>query len=286
MVVLMTAVTILAVMTALALPNWTAISQRDKEEELIFRGLQYAEAIRVFQMRTGRYPVRLEELYKVKPRSIRMLYPDPMTEDGEWGLVYAGGPGAGTGTGTNPRGRGRGGPQQPGTPGGRNTDPNGRPLPPGSPGNTPSGLPESSQPGRPGQQAAVGPIIGVYSKAKTEKAFKVFMDQEEYDQWVFTADLVSGVANAPDRPPQVPSARTLGRPFPTGVTPQIQFNNPQQGAGGQPGQPGQPGPQNTPRVPPGAGGKPPGQSRQGFGVPVPTPPPQPQTPQPPALEEQ
>ena len=44
---LMVLVTALNVLVAAALPAWTAMEQREKEEELIFRGLQYAEAIRV-----------------------------------------------------------------------------------------------------------------------------------------------------------------------------------------------------------------------------------------------
>jgi type II secretory pathway pseudopilin PulG len=49
--------TVMTILVAAVLPSWTAMIQRDKEEELVFRGLQYAEAIRVFQVRFGRYPV-------------------------------------------------------------------------------------------------------------------------------------------------------------------------------------------------------------------------------------
>ena len=251
MVILMMAVTILSVMTAMTLPNWTALSQRDKEEELIFRGLQYAEAIRVFQMRYGRFPVKLEELYKVKPRCIRQLYPDPMTEDGEWALIYANGPG----TAVNRRGGRRGGQR-----GQRQDQQRGQPVaiqPSRGGEGTPSGLPQSRSPGR-GRRQAAGPIMGVYSKAKIEQTFKVFMDQDQVDQWAFTAELVSGVANAPDRPPQVPSANTLGRPFPDGVQPMVNFNSPQP-------------PGNNQRR--GTRPRRPGQNRQGFGVPQPSNPP-------------
>jgi len=249
MVVLMMAVTILSVMTAMTLSNWTALSQRDKEEELIFRGLQYAEAIRVFQTRYGRFPVKLEELYKVKPRCIRQLYPDPMTENGEWALIYANGPG----TAINQRNRrGRGGRRQ--------DQQRGQPVaiqPSRGGEGTPSGLPQSPNPGRGGRRQAAGPIMGVYSKASVEQTFKVFMEKDQIDQWAFSAELVSGVANAPDRPPQVPSANTLGRPFPSGLQPLVTFNNPQTGANNQ-----QQGGRN--------GRQRPGQSRQGFGVPQPT----------------
>jgi len=92
MVILVIAVTILNIMMAMALPHWTHLIRRDKEEELRSRGLQYAEAIRIFQMRYGRLPVRLEELIEVKPRSIRRLWPDPMTADGKWGIIFQGVP--------------------------------------------------------------------------------------------------------------------------------------------------------------------------------------------------
>lgn len=92
MVILVIAVTILNIMLAMALPQWTHLIRRDKEEELRSRGLQYAEAVRIFQMRYGRLPVRLEELIEVKPRSIRRLWKDPMTADGKWGILFQGVP--------------------------------------------------------------------------------------------------------------------------------------------------------------------------------------------------
>ena len=93
LVILIVVVSIMTIAVAVVLPLWSSVMQREREEELIFRGLQYAEAIRCFQRRFGRYPIKLEELIEVKPRCARQLYPDPMTEDGSWGLIYAGGPG-------------------------------------------------------------------------------------------------------------------------------------------------------------------------------------------------
>ena len=68
LVMLMVLVTVLNIAVAASLPAWSAVIRRDKEEELIFRGLQYAEAIRVFKQRFQRDPVRLEELIEVAPR--------------------------------------------------------------------------------------------------------------------------------------------------------------------------------------------------------------------------
>ena len=69
-------------MLAAVLPLWSTAIRREKEEELIFRGLQYAEAIRVFQNRYHHLPNRLEELLEVKPRCIRLLWTDPLSKDG------------------------------------------------------------------------------------------------------------------------------------------------------------------------------------------------------------
>ncbi|MBV8200213.1 MAG: type II secretion system protein, partial [Acidobacteria bacterium] len=90
LVVLIMAISVLNIMIGAALPKWSEMIQRDKEEELISRGWQYAEAIRVFQHRFQRYPTKLDELIKVKPRCIRQLWKDPMTGSGEWTPIFLG----------------------------------------------------------------------------------------------------------------------------------------------------------------------------------------------------
>src|SRR6478672_303088 len=82
MVMLIVALTVLNILVAAMLPLMSTEIQREKEEELVFRGFQYAEAIRLFHQRTSRYPVKLEELLETKPRVIRQLWKDPMTQDG------------------------------------------------------------------------------------------------------------------------------------------------------------------------------------------------------------
>lgn len=110
LVVLTLIVLLMSIALSLALPAWSSQAKREKEQELIFRGLQYAEAVRVFQSRHGRLPTTLEELVEVEPRSIRQLYPEPMSENGKWGLlVQSQTPRAQQGRG---RGRGQQGQQQ------------------------------------------------------------------------------------------------------------------------------------------------------------------------------
>ena len=87
LVALLVAMTVASILIAAVLPLASAQAQREREAELIFRGLQYAEGIRVFRRRFGRYPNSLGELLEVKPRSVRKLWKDPMTKDGEWGIV-------------------------------------------------------------------------------------------------------------------------------------------------------------------------------------------------------
>ena len=85
LVILMVLITVMNVLIAVALPSWSQVMKREREKEFIFRGLQYAEAIRVFQLRQGRYPTSLRELMQVEPRSIRQLWTDPFRDDGKWG---------------------------------------------------------------------------------------------------------------------------------------------------------------------------------------------------------
>lgn len=181
-------ITVLNIMVAVALPLWSGMIKRDKEEELISRGLQYAEAIRVFQRRFGRLPVQLEELVKVEPRSIRRLWEDPMTGKADWILILEGTP-----------------------PGGMPIDPaTGLPLPPpGTPGpQTPPGSQDGGAPPQP-----VGPIRGVRSRA-TGEAFHVFLDQSDYSAWEFRSDIFNRFRVAPSEN-GVPrnSALFIGRPF-------------------------------------------------------------------------
>ncbi len=71
-----------------AVPVWQTQIQREKEEELIFRGRQYVEAIRLYQLKhPGQFPNSLDIL--LKERCLRRLFKDPMTEDGEWDLILA-----------------------------------------------------------------------------------------------------------------------------------------------------------------------------------------------------
>lgn len=77
---LLLAVSVLMIAAAVVAPDLAFQIKRDREEELVHRGVQYTRAIRGYAKRTGRYPVRAEELLGgPDQRFIRKLYKDPMT---------------------------------------------------------------------------------------------------------------------------------------------------------------------------------------------------------------
>ena len=72
--------TLVLIAAAAAAPKIAFQIKRDREEELIHRGVEYSRAIRKFSKRTGRFPNRLEELEDTSGlRFIRKLYKDPIT---------------------------------------------------------------------------------------------------------------------------------------------------------------------------------------------------------------
>ena len=86
----MMAVFVLSLGFLIALPVWQTELQREKEEELIFRGKQYAEAVRIYvQKNPGRFPSSLKELLDKK--CIRRLYKDPFGPEGQWNVILTSG---------------------------------------------------------------------------------------------------------------------------------------------------------------------------------------------------
>jgi len=134
-----------------------------------------------------------------------------MTENGKWGLIFQGQQAPLT-------------PQQPGDDdGGQNPD--GRAGRPGKPADPDDGGDDdgSSFGGpRKGDQVAVGPIIGVYSKSG-KASIMTFFGRERYDEWRFTVDVFNQAGGPPPNPGAMAprgqgiqlSTRWLGRPLPS-----------------------------------------------------------------------
>src|SRR5262245_3140350 len=70
-----------------AAPTIVQQMKRDREEEMIHRGTDYARAIKKFYKKNGRYPASLDDLDKGQVKYLRKRYKDPLTKDGKWKLL-------------------------------------------------------------------------------------------------------------------------------------------------------------------------------------------------------
>jgi len=212
LVLLIGILTVMGIALAAAIPHWVAIEQRERESELISRGFQFAEAIRVFQQRFGRLPNRLQELVEVKPRSIRQLWKDPMTGksflvlieapggqllpvDPDTGQIVAPPPEPGNGETGEPGEPGQPGEQPP--PEGQVTPPQPVPAPGGGEG--------------PGISA---PIHGVKSRAHGE-SYHVLFGKDDVGDWEFTVErlVAAAFAKNPEGMLRRIDYTTIGKPF-------------------------------------------------------------------------
>jgi type II secretory pathway pseudopilin PulG len=295
----------MAIVAAVIVPSITFEIKRDREEEMIHRGVQYSRAIRAYYKKLGRYPTKIEDLEDTNHvRFLRKRYKDPLSckngkcadfkllhfGDVQMTLSAMGGgviPGA-TAPGMNgaPAGGLNGAPtspfgasptsplgqnQQPGTtPAG--TDPSQAGTPGSSDGTGDGTNPPGTGTGTPGSnqlgsgQIIGGPIVGVASISK-DNTIREFNHKKKYKDWAFVYD----------------PAQDQGRLITTPYQPQLQGFG-QQGAPNVNGQNGSTsgfgngsgssfgsspfGSQNSPNSPTGPG----------FGAPNPpsSPPPQPQ----------
>jgi type II secretory pathway pseudopilin PulG len=254
---LMLTMTLILVALSIEAPRIGQQIKREKEEELVHRGKDYATAVKRFVHKNGgRYPVSIEQLENTNHiRFLRKKYVDPMTGDSDWKVVHVGeaevkiptpNPGLSGGGGQNP---GLGGgtvtpsPNQPGAvtpPSGiaqTLTGPTGQPQP--QQGNNLGSLTTTGIGN--GQTVGGGQIMGVASVSKGH-SIKEFNDKDEYDQWYFVYDLRleqsggTGVTVAAPRGGASATGSSSGTPGATGAT----------GASGAPGSTGAPGAQNPP----------------------------------------
>lgn len=220
LVALVVILVVVNIAVAAAMPMWSTVVRRDREAELLARGWQYAEAIRVFQARFGRYPMRLEELIEVEPRCIRQLWTDPLSDSGAWEPILAGSGQTVPGTaGQQPQPQGVSGRE---LAGGRRP---GRPTIQAQAGESPAEVTAFDRPGAgvPGAEGQItGPIEGVRPTA-TGTALKSFLGRTEYREWEFRASMLAGQtlsAQGVTRSPRI-GVESLSRPLPsmTATTP-------------------------------------------------------------------
>jgi type II secretory pathway pseudopilin PulG len=190
MAALLVSLAVMAVLMSVALPVWRHEAQREKEEELVWRGQQYIRAIRLFQAKTQTLPTSADLL--VQGHYLRKKFKDPITNDEFEYLGAAGAPGQTGQTGAAGQ-SGRGSPQ---------SSAQGSPQSSaqGSPQSSPPGSAQGSPPGRGSQfptGAASSPqgsaltggtipggMMGVRSKSKNE-SIRLYLGRNHYNEWTF-----------------------------------------------------------------------------------------------------
>jgi type II secretory pathway pseudopilin PulG len=172
MVALLVTLAVMSVILGVAMPVWRTVVQREKEEELIFRGRQYARAIALYQRKyAASYPASLDVL--IEQKFLRKKFKDPMTKDGEFEIIYQG-----TLAQRQAALAGRGA-----------TSPGPQSMTGGLAGQgrgTQSGQPLTTPGSAFGSQSAgpQGGVVGVASKSK-EKAIRILDGKSIYSEWQF-----------------------------------------------------------------------------------------------------
>jgi type II secretory pathway pseudopilin PulG len=265
-VLLAVMLTLLLMLIALSVeaPRIAQQIKRDKEEELIHRGKDYATAVKRFVHKNGgRYPASVEQLENTNHiRFLRKKYVDPITGESDWKMVHVGeaeikipapnpnGP-SGSSLNTNSLSSTSSPPTQ-----NPLVVPNGQ-TPPIDSSSQNLGTLNTSNIGN-GPAIGGGQIMGVASVSK-KQGIKEFNDKDEYDQWYFVYDLRleqsggTGVTVAAPRGGGNATGSSGATGTPTGGT-------------GTPSSPGNPGTTSSQN--------PPDSSGQPTSTPAPTPPPQ------------
>jgi len=77
---------IMGIFMAAAVPAWDYVIHREREEELLWRGRQYVQALERYQRKfPGAFPPNIDTL--VEEKFLRKAYEDPMSSDGEWQIL-------------------------------------------------------------------------------------------------------------------------------------------------------------------------------------------------------
>jgi type II secretory pathway pseudopilin PulG len=271
LMILLLTMALMIIFAAAIVPTIEFNIKRDREEEMIHRGVEYSRAVRRYYKKFGRYPASIENLEQTNNlRFLRKRYKDPVTgEDfkllhiGEVKLVFGGGlipgatqPGApgvtnlggsalntplaatgGTGTagpltnGSDPSQASSGGT----TANASGQDNNGN-------SNASGGDPGSSNSQNPAQTFGGMPIVGVASTSQKD-TIREFNHKHKYNEWQFFYDPGTdrgGLLMTPNQPPLLPPGTSgVGQPGTShngfGNSPTGLSNNPNPPANGQPG---------------------------------------------------
>ncbi len=211
--------------TAAAVPSILTEGRRAKEAEMIWRGEQYARAVRLYYRKYGRFPQSFEDLTEPKGqlRFLRKAYAEPMNrKDGSWRVIYVGPNGELIGSVKSMNMFGRPGAGATGAAGGFGQPPRSptdtRATSDQRPPNTPPSPPPSVAK-TPGPEGRVfgGNIIGVASKME-QSSIRVYKGATNYKEWEFMWDpaaegmMIGPAGSRPTVPPgKVPTGATRPR---------------------------------------------------------------------------
>jgi type II secretory pathway pseudopilin PulG len=148
MAVLLVAMSIMAIMMTMAMPVWKQMAQREKEQELVFRGQQYVRAIGFFERKYANTPPPTLDVL-IQERFLRKKYKDPITNEDFVPIPAAG--------------------AQPTTRGGQNPPP---------------GQPITVTLAQPLAPSGRGGIIGVTSASKAA-SIRIYNGATHYNEWRF-----------------------------------------------------------------------------------------------------
>jgi|HubBroStandDraft_1064217.scaffolds.fasta_scaffold00014_66 type II secretory pathway pseudopilin PulG len=163
---LLLGVALLVIAAAVVAPSIAFQIKRDREEELIHRGVQYTRAIRLYSKQTHGFPDRLEQLQDhAGRRYIRRLYKDPVTGRGFRPVYTSDIPNVGMAAGLASPGSGNGGSENS------------------------SDVAQSSAAGEeltPGtQRHAIGEIMFGVVSTSSRRTIREFNHKNRYNQWLF-----------------------------------------------------------------------------------------------------
>jgi len=217
-------IAVMSIFMALSIPLWQRVKQRENEEELIFRGKEYIEAIARYHQRFHTYPVDLETLEKQK--FIRKLYQDPMTKSGKWkiltpnSVVQTGAAGAIN----DPNQKKDRRPDEKDDEADNTSDNFGFGDRTPRQDENKDGTADSKSDEEP-ETETVGPVVGVASRSK-KPSMKVYNGQTTYNKWVFLFAVQQpqqpqGVKKPPKggKKPPKPNEGPKTSPAPTGQPP-------------------------------------------------------------------
>jgi type II secretory pathway pseudopilin PulG len=239
--ILLTLLLVVALMAIFATAIGSRLEQqikRDREEELIHRGVQYSRAVRRYYKKFGRYPTRIEDLESSNNlRFLRKRYKDPLNRDprtgkerdfkllhqGDVQMSFGAGGMQGGGAALNALAAQAGITPQNGQTIGNAVAAAAAAAQPSAPVNlNPSEDDSANQdPSKPGGQTGTGfssgsasngssnqvfgggPIVGVAS-ANKDASIRSFNKKDHYNQWQFIYDPSSdrgGLLMTPNQPP-------------------------------------------------------------------------------------